>query len=508
PGKVILYFEVLDTGIGIPREKLRNLFSPFVQADTSTTRKFGGTGLGLSISRRLVELMGGSIGVESKEGQGSRFWFKLSFPLQSQEGIVRPKQSSLAGCRVLAVDDNSTNRRLLQIYLKGWECEVILASSAEEALKIMTKEYEEGRCIHFLLLDMQMPGMNGEELGILIRSNPDWSEVFLVLLTSIPFRGDGQRLNQLGFNAYLNKPLKDNMLRDCLENLLDGGTFPRAADNDKPALLTSRNLVEASYHARVLLVEDNPTNRLLAQVLLKKLGHRVDSANNGKEALEKLSKNHYDLVLMDCRMPIMDGYMATRNIRNGVFGVLNPRIPVIAMTANAMEGDREAAFAAGMNDYLTKPINPQVLGKTIDTWLRGAFVPEAGTTQNEGVETNQGQIFNPDAIVAQLGDEEIMLIIVPEAITGIAAELTALNQAFGEMDEVAVKRILHTLKSISSTVCCDPLTKICADMEAAVTEDGLERVRFKLKKLEEKAQAFCDEASRWLAARNNNNSES
>lgn len=501
PGKVVLYFEVRDTGIGIPKEKLHNLFSPFIQADTSTTRKFGGTGLGLSISKRLVELMGGSIGVESQYGQGSKFWFKLSFQLQSQEGIVRPKRSSLAGCRILAVDDNSTNRRLLQIYLKGWGCEVILASSAQEALKIITKEYEESRRINFLMLDMQMPGMNGEELGVLIRSNPDWSDVFLVLLTSVPFRGDGQRLSQLGFNAYLNKPLKDSVLRDCLENLLDGGNFPRMAD-EKPALLTSRSLVEASYHARVLLVEDNPTNRLLAQVLLKKLGHRVDSANNGKEALEKLSKNHYDLVLMDCRMPIMDGYMATRNIRNGVFGVLNPQIPVIAMTANAMEGDREAAFAAGMDDYLTKPINPQILGKTIDTWLRGNFDHKADAVQGEQT-TGQKDIFNHEAIIAQLGDEEIMLIIVPEAINGVAAELTALKQAFGEMDEVAVKRVLHTLKSISSTVCCDPLTKICADMEAAVAEDGLEQVRFRLKKLEEKAQTFCDEASRWLAARNN-----
>jgi signal transduction histidine kinase/CheY-like chemotaxis protein len=362
-----LRFEVRDTGIGISEEQQALLFSPFTQGDSSTTRKFGGTGLGLSIAKRLVGLMGGDISLSSESGRGSTFSFVLSFSLQQKDSNLSNRQRAeamqLAGRRILVVDDNATTRQLLCVWLKEWQCEALTATNGATALQLIHAEQAAGRRIDAAIIDMQMPLLNGRDLAATLQSSPATAGIALLMLTSVAMRGEASRLATAGFRAYLTKPLKSELLLRSLQAILDG-------DNSKnDTLITRHTFREHDRQARVLLVEDNPVNQRLAVILLEKLGHQVDTAVNGSEALKALARNHYSLVLMDCRMPVMDGYEATRAIRNGEGGVLNPDIPIIAMTANAMAGDREQVLQAGMNDYLSKPINPKTLDETLQRWL-------------------------------------------------------------------------------------------------------------------------------------------
>ena len=362
-----LNFEVRDTGIGIPSDKHHLLFSPFMQADNSTTRQFGGTGLGLSIAKRLVELMGGSIGIRSEVGQGSTFHFTLPFALQKQSANLsdnyRPLVTALAGRRILVVDDNATTRYLLDLWLREWQCEPLIAMNGELALQLVHEELAAGRHIDAAIIDMQMPVINGRDLAATLQANPQTASIALLLLTSVAMRGEASRLAVAGFRAYLTKPLKSELLLRSLQAILTG-------DSSKGVpLITRHTFREHDRQARVLLVEDNPVNQRLAVILLQKLGHRVDTANNGSEAIKALAREPYDLVLMDCRMPVMDGYEATRAIRHGEGAPLNPNIPIIAMTANAMAGDRERVLEVGMNDYLPKPISPKTLDEALQRWL-------------------------------------------------------------------------------------------------------------------------------------------
>ena len=363
----MLRFEVRDTGIGISKEQLATLFSPFTQADSSTTRKFGGTGLGLSIAKRLVELMGGTISVASEVGQGTTFSFALPLTLQQRNSNLperlRASTAELAGRRILVVDDNATTRKMLCQWLQEWQCVALTASNGATALQLIHEELAASRKIDAAIVDMQMPLLNGRDLAATLQSSPETSNIALLLLTSVAMRGEASRFAMAGFRAYLTKPLKSELLLRSLQALLNG----EAGRSD--ALITRHTFAEHDRQARLLLVEDNPVNLRLAVILLEKLGHHVDTAANGSEALKALAHKDYDLVLMDCRMPVMDGYEATRAIRRGTGGVLNPYIPIVAMTANAMAGDRELVLEAGMNDYLAKPINPKTLDETLQRWL-------------------------------------------------------------------------------------------------------------------------------------------
>jgi CheY-like chemotaxis protein/anti-sigma regulatory factor (Ser/Thr protein kinase) len=360
-------FTVKDTGIGIPKDRLGRLFRSFSQVDASTTRKYGGTGLGLVISKQLVEMMGGQIGVETEEGKGSIFWFTVVFEKQTVLKEKTPKSSTdLRGKRILVVDDNKTNRELICSYLKLWGCKYRESSSGAEALHILYQAVNTDAPFHIVLTDHMMPGMDGEALGRAIKADPVLKKTILVMLTSIGQRGDAIRMKEIGFAAYLTKPIKRADLFGCLVTIF-GNPSETQIEKDKPELITKHTLKEYRHRTlRFLLADDNEVNRRLAIKLLEKMGHEARAVVNGREAVDALKNENYDIVLMDIQMPEMDGLEATRVIRDPQSGTLNPNIPIIALTAHAMTGDKENCLEAGANDYVSKPIDPEKLMMAID----------------------------------------------------------------------------------------------------------------------------------------------
>jgi len=370
---VVFRFEIRDTGVGIPADSLGALFTPFTQVDGSISRKYGGSGLGLAISKQLIEIMGGTLGVESEEGKGSTFWFTvaLSRSLNNQPDMIE-ERADIAGIHVLVVDDNRTNRLLVDTLLRSWGCRPEQACDGHAALDLLRAEARGGDPFQIALIDMQMPGMDGEELSRKIKEDTEISSARMVLLSSLGIRGEAARSERTGFDGYLTKPLRQAALQEVL-SLVPGRKAAAVSKPQQPPV-TRHTVVESSRrNVRILLAEDNAINQKVAQAMLKKLGCRADVAANGLEAIEALSRIPYDLVLMDCQMPEMDGFEASRRIRDPASGVLNPRTPIIALTANAMKGDRERCIEAGMDDYLPKPLQLQQLETAMARWLSSGF---------------------------------------------------------------------------------------------------------------------------------------
>ncbi|MFC1586454.1 response regulator [Fibrobacterota bacterium] len=410
----LVKFSVTDTGTGIDKDKQRAIFDSFTQADSSITRKFGGTGLGLAICKYLARAMGGAIGLTSKPGEGSTFWFTARF--EKKDPSPAPFMKSLNGVRVLVVDDNETNRVYLGGLLDGWGCEHEETSNAEEALEKLQAAALSNRAFQVALIDKQMPGTGGFELARMIQADPALSGTPLILLTSNPARGDSQEVKKLGFVGYLCKPLRERELRGAISMVLgrEGKKEPAASRQE---LVTRHSLTEGEKQSRrILLVEDDTTSRIFALAILKKLGFRPDWAGNGKIAVDKFRETGFDLIFMDCQMPEMDGYTATGRIReieeSGVrsqeSGVSDQRkeaidhsdhypqsmtndastgpqergiretqitpdspsrVPIVAMTAHALQGEREKCLAAGMDDYITKPFEPDDFTAMIEKHL-------------------------------------------------------------------------------------------------------------------------------------------
>ena len=365
----LLHFTVSDTGIGIADEKRDLIFAPFAQADSSTTRKYGGTGLGLTIAARLVAKMGGTIWVKSELARGSQFHFtarmRATDPNKIKVGRVAPPEI-LRGVKVLIVDDNRTNRRILEGMLSRWEMKTLSVEGGEEALAQLSAARESGGPYGLILTDMHMPNMDGFALIERIRQRPELSTATIMMLTSAGHRGDAARCEELGVSAYLLKPIRQSELREAIARVLGAHEHTGAIP-----LITRYSLQDARdpmSSLRVLLAEDNPVNQLLATRLLEKRGHRVVRATNGREALAALEKESFDLVFMDVQMPEIDGIEATIVIREKEKSS-GKHQPVIALTALAMKGDQERCLQAGMDDYLSKPIRPQELDDILEKYV-------------------------------------------------------------------------------------------------------------------------------------------
>jgi CheY-like chemotaxis protein len=383
-GQVRLRVAVEDTGIGIPDDKLDMVFEKFTQADASAARRFGGTGLGLSISKQLVEMMGGEIGVDSSEGAGSTFWFILPLPVSDQPVPLPPSYATLEGVRALVVDDNPVNRRLVGERLTAWGVRVDTCECGPEALAALKVAAQAGDPYAMAIIDYQMPGMDGEKLGQRIRNDPALIDTMMVMLTSVGRQGDAQRLRGVGFDGYLLKPVRYSQLYGMLLMIRGGRqsgqsigfvtrhTLAEAGDHlpRPPAPCAVPEKQDPTVQARALVAEDNVVNQRLSRAILEKLGCQVDIASNGREAIEKLASSEYDVVFMDCQMPEMDGYEATREIRKR-FGNQD-RIPIVAMTAHAMPGDREKCLHAGMDDYISKPVRPENFEAALERWCARA----------------------------------------------------------------------------------------------------------------------------------------
>ncbi|MEK7794932.1 MAG: response regulator, partial [Candidatus Hydrogenedentota bacterium] len=460
--KATLEFAVSDTGIGIPSDRLTKIFESFTQADASTTRQYGGTGLGLTISKSLVELMGGNLYASSFPNQGSTFTFRI--PFAESESQPRPRFDAVTfdGQRALIVDDNETNRRILHERLTRFGFPHEEAPCAEIALESLRAAALSGRPFTIALVDYQMPQVDGLMLCEQIKSDPTLQNTKLVVLTSVGQKGEVREFASKGIVAYLVKPLKQSLLFDCLVELTIGAPVK---SGDAPIL--TQYVIRERRRARaisVLLVEDNAINQRVAQSMLKKLGYNCDLSNNGREALEAVENHPYDLILMDCQMPEMDGYEATREIRR-LEGATR-HTPIVAMTANAMQGDRERCLEAGMDDYVAKPVKSQELANAISRALDSAGrVPEIGVEAF----TEDGVVFDSKELLDRLdGDEALYGELVVEFLSSLPSDIEDLKQSGDDLAKFA--RLAHALKGSAGNMGAKRLSSLASNMESAAKE--------------------------------------
>jgi PAS domain S-box-containing protein len=437
-----LQFSVRDTGIGIPPAKHDLIFQSFAQADTSTTRKYGGTGLGLTISARLVEMMGGRIWVESEVEKGSTFHFTTPLVRQGpQADRPVPQPVNLEGLRVLVVDDNATNRRILEEVLGHWDMRVTLVDGGRPALAALEQAHDAGESFALVLIDGHMPGMDGFMLAERIQQNPRLAGTTLVVLTSGGQPGDIAECRRLGIASYLLKPVKQSDLLRALTNAL---RLPRRGEaSAEPALVAPG---ESQQRLRVLLAEDNPVNQRLAVRLLEKRGHTTVLAGNGKEALAALEGQTFDLVLMDVEMPEMGGFEATAAIRAREQGTRR-RLPILAMTAHALKGDRERCLAAGMDGYVAKPIQAQELWRVIQEIVSTSAPGEPAAPTTGPFE----DVLDPAAVLEGVGGDRVLLReVVQLFVTQAPRWLAEIRDALGRGDVGRLRRTTHTLRGAVS----------------------------------------------------------
>jgi PAS domain S-box-containing protein len=483
----VVRFSVKDTGIGIAAEKHALLFEKFTQADASTTRRYGGTGLGLAISKRLVELMGGEISLVSEEGRGSEFWFNVRLPKQAEHERILVSADEIRGTHILVVDDNATNREVLMVQLRAWGGRPEEVTDGPSALLALRRALDAGDPFAAAILDMQMPDMDGADVARAIKADEALKDTRLVLMTSLGQRGDARQMEELGFSAYLVKPARQSDLFDSLSAVLAQSAVTRA----KQHIVTRHVLREMRRGAvRILLAEDNITNQQVALGILRKLGLHADTVGDGVEAIASLETHDYDLVLMDVQMPEMDGLEATRRIRDPESAVLNHRVPIIAMTAHAMQGDRERCLEAGMDDYITKPISPQVLAETLDRWLPRDTALPATHEPGEPVAgrswtSRDASVFDRDGLMTRLmGDEDLARAVVDGFLEDTPRQIDALKDRLRANDAPGVMHQAHTIKGASATVGGDALSGVAQEMERAASSGDLEGIRDHLPELQ------------------------
>ncbi|MCL6433626.1 MAG: response regulator [Leptolyngbyaceae cyanobacterium HOT.MB2.61] len=493
-----ILFSVTDTGIGIAPAAGEKLFKPFSQVDASTTRRYGGTGLGLAISKQLVELMGGEIGVESVEGRGSRFWFSLTFEKQTPKETPDLSFTSVADnlnqLKLLVVDDNATNRKILRYQVSSWGMQVDEADSAIVALNMLRQRAIMGDPYDLAILDMQMPNVDGEMLGMQIKRDPFISDTQLIMMTSLNNRGSTGRVMQLGFSAYLVKPVKQSRLLDCImETLAKSKTDLQQLTRSPRKLFQSNQLARRSTGSlepsltpaklKILLVEDNVVNQKVTLKQLENIGYTADVAANGQEALQMMAQISYDLVLMDCQMPVLDGYSATREIRR--LEGDSRRTIIIALTANAMREDRQRCLDAGMDDYLSKPILKEKLAAKLAEWGEAIRLAHLESSNPQ----NNMQPHPQDFHASSLSDLEIDWNHLHQISDGCREFELELLRVFAEDTQIhlanveativthnfeAIEQLAHHIKGASANVGLTKMATTAGQLEQQAGQQDLE----------------------------------
>jgi two-component system sensor histidine kinase/response regulator len=490
-----LHFKVSDTGPGIPAEKQKSVFEAFEQVDGSTTRKFGGTGLGLAISSKLVELMDGEIWVESSLGRGTTFHFTLGFGVQPN-GVSRirmRKQCDLTGLKVLVVDDNATNRQILLETLANWGMEAVPATNGFEALGTVMEANQKGTPFELAVIDCMMPGMDGFELAERMNRQAECNVGATIMLTSAGERGDASRCKKAGISGYLLKPVKQSDLYDTIAMTFEEHSTP----DTQPSMVTRHTLREARNKLKILLAEDNPVNQKVAQRMLEKMGHQVIVAGNGKEAIDISGQESVNVILMDVQMPEMDGFEATKNIRQNEVET-GRHVPIVALTAHAMKGDREKCLECGMDDYLSKPIKPEELVKVLE---RYESVSDSHKTESRD-EDMSGSVLDKEELYGRLGDDhELLQELVDMFLEDYPPLLDKLTSAVSEGDFESIERTAHTLKGSISNFAAHNAVEAAYEVESAgrakeliAAQNNLPRLEDQLDKLHAALSKIAKEA--------------
>lgn len=477
-------FSVKDTGIGIAKQNVALIFDSFAQADVSTTREYGGTGLGLAISKQLVELMNGTINVESTLAEGSKFWFTLPLPVVDNKPAKQSRaMDSLTGIRALIVDDNETNRTLLKELLSAWDVESDTANGAAEATEILNFRASNREYFNIVLLDYLMPGTDGMALAGEIKARTDLGDPGILMLSSAGTDYVDEELENSVVDQLLAKPLRRAQLYRAIVKVLQNG-------KDKDAEPTSRikkpKLDSLELNLSVLLVEDIPINLMVARHMLQGLGCEVREAQNGQEALDAIAEKRPDLVLMDCQMPVMDGYTATRNYR-ALEGNTNDRLPIIALTANALEEDRQRCLDAGMDDFISKPFKREMLLTILKQWKtdhtggtdRFDHVAPPSQNSTDSQVKRKSSCIDPDALqqIADLDPEsgnELVYSVIDTYIDNTNQLIRDLQNGGENNDPEAVAKAAHALKSSSANVGANRLAKLCSSIETSARSGALE----------------------------------
>jgi len=459
-GTAVISVSVMDSGIGLTSEEQEKLFQPFVQADGSISRRFGGTGLGLSISKRLVDLMNGTIGLSSEKGKGSTFWISVPFQVRSETSVINPKEE-LENVRILVVDAKKSTYETVCAYASAWGMRADFAVSAADALRYLRQAYVDGDPVKIVITSLNLPDRSGFELAREVCQDPAISSTNMVLLTALDTIGLGTQALELGFKAYLTQPITQSQLLNSITGIVCGGsaTLSRLS-------IDGRSRTRIVENIRILVCDDHAVNQQVAQLYLDELGFQSQVVGNGVEALEAIAKNKFDLVLMDCQMPELDGLSATRELRKREEGT-KEHLKVVAMTAHAMQGDRQKCLDAGMDDYISKPIDPDQLRKVLHQHLPVNPLPSHTVPVAPRVELAGSQSpVDVNSLVARHKAHASMLFQV--FLIDCPAQLQELGQSFQERNATEVLAQAHGLKGVCGSVSVVQMQKLCGEIETSV----------------------------------------